>query len=666
MTTSRSILRSAACLGSILASSSLAPNRAGTAARTRPPPGPAVRRGPLHTLGGSANDDSALSAGSFPAAPAASREDDLERTFQVICDFIDEASDADGEEELLTPTTSREDDLESTFKALPAFHDDQHALSSPDPTLSAMRAATPTKPADDVVETVGSNSPPAALGIVRPIAAPAAEDSRGGTAKEASPEWKTSAWKKASSYSPPPVKMPDVVPSGEVPALLSSPPRTVCLMVEPSPFSHMSGYANRFKEMLRCLRLAGDEVDILTTPTDPDEPMESLPKEEAGYEIHYTRGFTFPFYKAFSLTFDVPDRVGSKLIKNRRPDLIHSISPGFLLFASIYYARRHGVPLVMSYHTHLPVYARTYRMGLLESASWLALRVVHSLADLTLTTSPQLADELREHGIPRVGVWRKGIDVERFHPRFRSDEFRRTRMMAEDAKDTDFLLAYIGRLGAEKRLHEIRDMMDRLPDDVRLCVVGKGPEESRLRELLDPSRTVFTGQLGGDDLSSAFASADCFVMPSDSETLGFVVLESMASGVPVVGCDAGGIPDLIRDGDTGYLVAAGDVDGYVDRIGRLYDSREAREGMSKRAREETERWSWEAATSLLRNDQYQMAIDNFERRRLERSGNGGRVLWQRLRVNIVRQWTRLRGLFRRLRENGGSSDGDDSRVAATR
>ena len=646
---------------------------------TRPPPGP---------LGESA--DGGDSAGGFSATavaassdpePAASREEDLERTFQVICAFHDAAespsADADG---ALTPTTTREDDLESTFRVIEGFHDD---IGGPDPTLSAMRAAAPMKPAD-ANEDAGSPAP-AALGIVRPIAAAAGDSKVGESAKEASPTWKTSAWKKDSPPPPPPRTLPDVVPSDEIPALLSSPPRTVCLMVEPSPFSHMSGYANRFKEMLRCLRLAGDEVDILTTPIDPAEPLEDLPKVEAGYEINYTRGFTFPFYKAFSLTFDVPDRVGSRLLKRRRPDLIHSISPGFLLFASIYYARRHSVPLVMSYHTHIPVYARTYGMGLLESASWLALRIVHSLADLTLTTSPQLADELRDHGIPRVGVWRKGIDVERFHPRYRSDDFRRTRMMAGDAKEGDFLLAYIGRLGAEKRLSEIKQMMDRLPDDVRLCVVGKGPEESRLRALFDERRTVFTGQLSGDDLSHAFASADCFVMPSDSETLGFVVLESMASGVPVVGCRAGGIPDLIRDGDTGYLVEAGNIDGYVDRIRRLYDSPDLRSGMSGRGRDETERWSWEAATSLLRNDQYQMAIDNFERRRrrgragsaevdesvsVGRSGSGRRLLWQRLKLKIVRQWTELWGLFRRRRRNGGSSDGEGSRderhVAATR
>ena len=83
---------------------------------------------------------------------------------------------------------------------------------------------------------------------------------------------------------------------------------------------------------------------------------------------------------------------------------------------------------------------------------------------------------------------------------------------------------------------------------VRLALVGTGPDADALKDYFKGTKTVLTGIMTGEALSQAFASADVFVMPSDSETLGFVVLESMASGVPVVGADAGGIPDLIDHG----------------------------------------------------------------------------------------------------------------------
>merc|ERR1740139_1893999 len=127
-----------------------------------------------------------------------------------------------------------------------------------------------------------------------------------------------------------------------------------------------------------------------------------------------------------------------------------------------------------------------------------------------------------------------------------------------DGHTDDFLMVYVGRLGNEKRLMDIKPMLEKLGDGVRLCIVGDGPQAEELEEYFKGTNTVFTGQMGGDELSAAFASADVFVMPSDSETLGFVVLESMASGVPVVGAKAGGIPNLIKDGVDGFLVPPGD------------------------------------------------------------------------------------------------------------
>lgn len=129
---------------------------------------------------------------------------------------------------------------------------------------------------------------------------------------------------------------------------------------------------------------------------------------------------------------------------------------------------------------------------------------------------------------------------------------------------------------------------------------------------------------------------------SSSETLGFVVLESMASGVPVIGCAAGGIPDLIRDEDTGFLVEAGDTDGYVGCVQRLMDAK-FRKAMGVRARAEAEKWGWEAATSVLRNVQYEKALVNFHSRAFGGFGRPKTVgLWRLLRMRIARVLGRLR------------------------
>lgn len=390
--------------------------------------------------------------------------------------------------------------------------------------------------------------------------------------------------------------------------------------------------------MLRYLSKAGDEVSILTT--DSKTPTADLPQKSFGYDIEHTQGFVFPLYNHITLTFDLPEMRGAKMMERNRPDLIHVTTPGFMLFAGLFYARVMRIPLLLSYHTHLPLYGRNY-LGFIpgvEEICWALIRFCHSRADLTLVTSPQMKEEMEANGIPRVDVWRKGIDTVRFDPKFKSDEMRDR--MTDGNKD-DFLMVYVGRLGAEKRLKDIKPVLEQIPN-ARLCIVGGGPQEDELKEYFKGTKTVFTGQLSGDELSSAFASADAFMMPSDSETLGFVVLESMASGVPVIGCAAGGIPDLIRDEDTGFLVKPGDIEGYLTCAKKLMDVKYRTE-MGVRARAEAEKWGWEAATSVLRNVQYEKALINFHSRAFGGFGSSNTVsVWRLLRMRIARVLGRLR------------------------
>lgn len=113
--------------------------------------------------------------------------------------------------------------------------------------------------------------------------------------------------------------------TNDAPPLNRNPPRKICLMVEPTPFTHVSGYANRFKEMLKFLAKAGDEVEVLTV--DSKTPKKDLPKESFGFKVHHTLGFTFPLYNQISLTLDLPEMKGSGIMDRLKPDLIHVTSP---------------------------------------------------------------------------------------------------------------------------------------------------------------------------------------------------------------------------------------------------------------------------------------------------------------------------------------------------
>jgi len=111
----------------------------------------------------------------------------------------------------------------------------------------------------------------------------------------------------------------------DAPPLRRHKPRKIALMIEPTPFTHVSGYANRFNEMLKFLAKAGDDVKVLTVDGKTDQ--EKLPTEKFGYSIEHTQGFTFPLYNHITLTFDLPEMKGAKIMEKFKPDLIHVTSP---------------------------------------------------------------------------------------------------------------------------------------------------------------------------------------------------------------------------------------------------------------------------------------------------------------------------------------------------
>lgn len=139
-----------------------------------------------------------------------------------------------------------------------------------------------------------------------------------------------------------------------------------------------------------------------------------------------------------------------------------------------------------------------------------------------------------------------------------------------------------------------------------------------LEKLFEGMPAVFTGMLQGEELSQAYASGDIFLMPSESETLGQVVLEAMSSGLPVVAARAGGVPDIIpadQEGKTSYLFTPGDLEDCLNKLLPLLNDSELREKIGQAARVEMEKFDWKAATRVIRNQQYNAAIWFWRKKR---------------------------------------------------
>ncbi|ANM69427.1 sulfoquinovosyldiacylglycerol 2 [Arabidopsis thaliana] len=323
-----------------------------------------------------------------------------------------------------------------------------------------------------------------------------------------------------------------------------SKPRRIALFVEPSPFAYVSGYKNRFQNFIRYLREMGDEVIVVTT-------HEGVPEEFYGARVIGSRSFPCPYYQKVPLSLALSPRIISEIARFK-PDIIHASSPGVMVFGALAIAKMLSVPIVMSYHTHVPVYIPRYTFSWLVKPMWSIIRFLHRAADLTLVPSAAIGKDLIAAGATaanQLRLWNKGVDSESFNPRFRSQEMRIRLSNGEPEKP---LVIHVGRIGVEKSLELLKSVMDKLPE-ARIAFIGDGPYKEDLEKLFTGMPAVFTGTLQGDELSQAYASGDVFVMPSESETLGLVVLEAMSSGLPVVAARAGGIPDIIPEDQVSEL-----------------------------------------------------------------------------------------------------------------
>ena len=349
----------------------------------------------------------------------------------------------------------------------------------------------------------------------------------------------------------------------------------------------IDGIVTRLCHTVEHLQRSGDRVLIFS-------PAGGL-TEYQGAEICGIEGFPLPLYPELKLAIPTPT-IGEKL-EQLQPDIIHVANPAVLGLGGLFYAKKLNIPLVASYHTHLPQYLHHYGLGMLEGLLWELLKSGHNQADLNLCTSTAMVEELRNHGIERVDLWQRGVDTELFQPAYANLEMRN---YLSQGKPNSRILLYVGRLGVEKEIDRIKPILEAIPNAC-LALVGDGPNRQTLEQHFANTPTHFVGYLRGQELASAYASADAFVFPSRTETLGLVLLEAMAAGTPVVAANSGGIPDIVTNGINGHLFDPADEKGAITATQKLLAQSEERETLRQNARAEAERWGWSAATQQLRN-----------------------------------------------------------------
>ncbi|WP_280216901.1 glycosyltransferase family 4 protein [Nocardia neocaledoniensis] len=324
-------------------------------------------------------------------------------------------------------------------------------------------------------------------------------------------------------------------------------------IVAESFLPNMNGVVNSVLRVLDHLDQHGHDAMIVAPDTLRGVPP--APRFHGRFPVHRVPAMMVP--KVSSLPVGLPQPGITAAIAAFDPDVVHLASPFLLGAGGLAAATRLDLPSIAVYQTDVAGFAKSYGLGLATRAAWAWTRRIHEGATRTLAPSSAAAQDLADHGIPRVHRWGRGVDIDRFNPAARSDELRASWLGSSDK----LVVGFVGRLAPEKHVERLAALAgDR---SIQLVVVGDGPERARLSRLMPDA--VFTGELGGGELATHYASLDVMVHPGEHETFCQGVQEALSSGVPVIGPDAGGPRDLIAHCRNGYLLP-------VDRFAELLPS----------------------------------------------------------------------------------------------
>ena len=296
--------------------------------------------------------------------------------------------------------------------------------------------------------------------------------------------------------------------------------------------------------------------------------------EDAGHELtviapHLFRSIPCPTYPEIRLAINLWPKL-TRMIREVKPDHIHIPTEGPIGLATRNFCQRNGLRFTSAFHTKFPEYIEK-RFLVPASWSYRFLRWFHGPSEAMMVATPTLQRELESRGFTNCRPWTRGVDTTLFHPSKRQDlGYERP------------VHCYVGRVAVEKNIEAFLSLD--LPGTK--LVVGDGPARAEMQSRFPEA--VFVGAKHGEELAVHYASSDVFIFPSKTDTFGLVMLEAMASGLPVAAYPVVGPIDVVKDASAGIL---------HEELGTAIA--QARELKREDARRYAEGYSWAACAKML-------------------------------------------------------------------
>lgn len=252
------------------------------------------------------------------------------------------------------------------------------------------------------------------------------------------------------------------------------------------------------------------------------------------------------------------------------PDVVHIVTEGPLGLSVLQTAKTKGIPVSSGFHSPFQEFSRFFDLAFLVKPIQHYLRWFHNNTQLTCIPSKDTEYILRKFGVRcPLAIVGRGVDVACFSPDHSSDALRQQWKTTSETR----VMLYVGRLSPEKEVEVVVNayiaMKRTSQQNIKLVIVGDGPDRSRLEVLCEGHDVIFMGNLTGLNLAQAYASANVFVFASQVETFGNVVLEAMASGLPVIAYDYASAHLHVKNAETGWLSPLGQIDKLIQSIHHL-------------------------------------------------------------------------------------------------
>jgi glycosyltransferase involved in cell wall biosynthesis len=379
------------------------------------------------------------------------------------------------------------------------------------------------------------------------------------------------------------------------------PPRSaaalrIAVVTETYP-PEVNGVAMTAQRMVQGLISRYHQVQLIRPRQSKDEQGVST----ASFEEVLVRGVPVPRYP--DLKMGVPAKANLlALWKSRRPHLVQVVTEGPLGWSAISAAKQLRLPVISDFHTNFHTYSKYYGAPMLGRAIGVYLRWLHNRAHCTLVPTEAMRHELADMGFRNLQVLSRGVDTQLFHP----SRWNRLLRQSWGVGDHRLVALYVGRIAAEKNLPLLIEAFRRMQaarPGMKLVMVGDGPERAKL-QAMHPD-IIFSGMRVGEELAEHYASADLFLFPSVTETFGNVVLEAMASGLPVVAYDGAAASEHIRHGENGLRAAFDDRHAFLSQAQRLVADVDDARRMGGNARLTAEKVDWDQV-----HDRFDRLISN--------------------------------------------------------